>query len=151
MIGKQIWKPFTRWKTFTTCWPGAPSLRPPGAEGLTMLFPVAPSCVLTISQSENRAWATTCHVTRLPHLAFKNALQNRFRRLGPLRQEPPCPWVALQKTFFCSRRGRFSLFGLLVHGTKNLALPKLLFLKTIFPKIATAGRKERCELFLENA
>ena len=69
-IGKQIWKPLTRQKAFTTCWPRAFSIRPPGAEGLIMLFPVTPSCFLTISQSENCAWGTICPVTRLPHLAF---------------------------------------------------------------------------------
>ena len=62
-IGKQIWKPLTRQKAFTTCWPRASSIRPPGAEGLIMLFPVTPSCFLTISQSENCAWGTTCPVT----------------------------------------------------------------------------------------
>lgn len=72
-------KTITKWRKLATWCSWAP--RPTGAEGLIMLPPVPPPCSLTVSQSENCAWAAHLPVSPLPHLASKKCFDETHEGL----------------------------------------------------------------------
>ena len=104
MIGKQIRTPLTGWKTFTACWPGASSTRPPGAEGLIRLFPVTPPVSSAsanqgvVPERPHALWPAS--LTWLLKRLCWNALGGwAFRAWAPISSQGPAVSLSLLQTW----------------------------------------------------